>query len=81
MGALCSDHGKMHQEWFQCWGIERGNEERAAAQGRILIEERPDAIYTWAYNGQLGTSETCEDPERAWALTAQVLREASAVKD
>lgn len=78
LAALCSAHGKVHQEWFQCWGIEAGNEERAAEQGRILIGERPDALYTWAYNGQLGTSEACARPDVAWAAAAAVLRAAKA---
>ena len=76
MAQLCQAQGKVHQEWFQCWGIEAGNEERAAQQGRVLISEQPDALYTWAYNGQLGTSEACANPELAWSKAAEVLREA-----
>ncbi len=76
LAALCRAHGKIHQEWFQCWGIESGNEERAAEQGRILASEEPDALYTWAYNAQLGTSEACARPYVAWSHTARVLRAA-----
>ncbi len=76
MAALCRKHGKVHQEWFQCWGIAAGNEERAAAQARLLASERPDALYTWAFNAQLGTSESCSNPTLAWSLAAAALRAA-----
>ena len=76
MAELCREKGKIHQEWFQSWGVNAGREERAAQQGEILISEKPDALYTWAFRSQLGTSESADDPERAWECAARVLRKA-----
>ena len=55
--------------------LERGvNEDRILEQGRILVEEQVDTIYVWAYLGQVGTTESCEDPELAWSKACEVLR-------
>ena len=73
LDAICKQHGKIHHEWLQCWAALRGKEQRIFDQGEILIRERPDALYIWAWEGQVGTTESCEDPERAWAKACEVL--------
>jgi hypothetical protein len=73
MDAICRDAAKVHHEWLQCWHVRRGNESRIIEQGRVLVEECPDALYIWAWEGQVGTSEACEDPPRAWAAACEVL--------
>jgi hypothetical protein len=42
-------------------------------QGKVLIHEKPDALYIWAWEGQTGVTETCDDPVRAWAKACEVL--------
>ena len=73
MAAICRQSGKVHHEWLQCWRVKRGNEARVFAQGEVLVKERPDALYVWAWEGQIGTTETCADPARAWAEACKVL--------
>jgi len=73
VAAIARQHGKRHHEWLQCWAVRRGLEGRILEQGRILVEEQPDALYVWAWEGQIGTTETCEDPARAWARACEVL--------
>jgi len=73
MRDLCTAHGKRHHEWLQCWMAFRGSEHRILEQGKILVRERPDALYVWGWQGQVGSSETCEDPELAWAKACEVL--------
>jgi len=41
----------------------------------VLLEEKPDALYIWAWKGQVGTGETCEDPETSWQKVAEILRQ------
>lgn len=72
--ALCRKHGKVHHEWFQVWKAQQGREDRILQQGRILVEEKPDAIYAWAWKGQIGVTETCADPARAWGKAEDVFR-------
>ena len=74
MAALCKKHGKVHHEWLQCWIVKKGREQRIIEQGKILVREKPDAPYVWAYLGQLGTVEACEDPDLAWQRACEVLR-------
>ncbi len=76
LAGLCRAAGKRHHQWLQCWGVRAGNEPRIAELGRALCATRPDALYVWAYEGQVGTSEACDDPERAWAEACAVLRHA-----
>ncbi len=73
LAALCRRTGKIHHEWLQCWHARRGNESRILEQGRILIREKPDALYVWAWKGQAGTTETCDDPATAWQAACKVL--------
>lgn len=73
MDDLCRAHGKIHHEWLQCWQVRRGNEDRILEQGRVLVRERPDALYIWAWEGQIGTAESCADPASAWAQAKAVL--------
>jgi hypothetical protein len=76
MAAICRRQGKVHHEWLQCWRVKQGREPRIFEQGHILIEEAPDALYIWAWSGQIGTGESCDDPERAWAEAGRVLQAA-----
>lgn len=78
MATLARQAGKVHHEWLQCFNVRRGQEHRVLAQGEILIRERPDALYIWAWEGQIGTSEACDDPAAAWAQAKAVLRLAKA---
>jgi hypothetical protein len=76
MAQLCKKNRKQHHEWLQAWGVRKGREARILAQGEILISEKPDALYVWAYEGQIGTSESCEDPAAAWKAACEILRRA-----
>jgi hypothetical protein len=76
LAGLCRDFGKKHHQWLQCWGVGAGNEGRVGTMGSILSAEEPDALYVWAFEGQVGTSEACADPGRAWAEACAVLRRA-----
>jgi hypothetical protein len=72
--GLCKAAGKRHHQWLQCWGVREGNEPRLGALGPALCAARPDGLYVWAYEGQVGTGEACDDPRRAWAEACAVLR-------
>jgi hypothetical protein len=74
MGAMCRQHGKTHHEWLQCWDVREGREPRILEQGGILLREKPDALYVWAWKGQAGTAESCADPARAWDYAGKILR-------
>jgi hypothetical protein len=74
LAGLCKDAGKKHHQWLQVWDVRRGNERRILEQGRILLREKPDALYLWAYAAQIGTSESCDDPRRAWANGRRILK-------
>lgn len=78
MAGLCRKHGKIHHEWLEGWAVREGREARMVEQGRILVREQPDALYVWAYEGQIGTTETCDDPLRVWSRVCEILREAKA---
>lgn len=72
MQGICAAGGKHHHEWLQCWLAFRGYEERILKQGSVLVRERPDALYVWGWQGQLGTAEACEDPALAWSKACEV---------
>lgn len=74
LSGLCRENGKVHHEWLQCWNVTAGRESRIFDQGKILVREKPDALYVWAWNAQAGTSEACADPPAAWKRAEQVLR-------
>jgi hypothetical protein len=74
MATVAARCHKVHHEWLQCWRVKSGNENRIAEQGRILVRERPDALYVWAWEGQIGTTETCDNPALAWDKACEVLR-------
>ena len=74
LDSICTANGKKHHEWLQCWDAKKGNEHRIFDQGKILTEEPAEALYVWAYDAQIGVSETCEDPETAWQQACKVLR-------
>jgi len=76
LDAVCRAAGKIHHEWFQTWRVEAGREQRIVDQGKILIREKPDAIYAWAYEAQIGTDEASDDPAAAWAKSVEVLKAA-----
>lgn len=81
MAATAAGAGKVHHEWLQCFNARAGQERRVLEQGEILVREQPDALYVWAWQGQIGTSETCADPAKAWAYAEEVLRLAKAGAD
>jgi hypothetical protein len=33
-------------------------------------------LYIWAWEGQLGTTESCDNPTRAWAAAVEVIHRA-----
>jgi len=74
MAATCRDHNKVHHEWLECWRAEAGREERIREQGEIIIARNPDAFYVWAWEGQIGTYESCANPALAWAEASKVLK-------
>ncbi|MCJ7550267.1 MAG: hypothetical protein MUQ30_11365 [Anaerolineae bacterium] len=74
LADTCAQNNKIHHEWLQCWHAESGREPRILDQGRILVQQNPDALYVWAWKGQVGTTETCDDPELAWQYAVDVLR-------
>jgi hypothetical protein len=76
LAQLCRAAGKRHHQWLQCWGVRAGNESRIGELGQALCESRPGALNVWAFEGQVGTSEACADPQRAWAEACAVLRRA-----
>ena len=80
MSGLTKKYNKSHHQWIQAWGVKTGREQRIIDQGKILIDENPDAIYAWAYLGQLGTSETCEDPQKSWQAICRIFEYANRLK-
>ncbi|MFH1093106.1 MAG: hypothetical protein V1739_02990 [Candidatus Omnitrophota bacterium] len=75
----CTMHNKKHHQWLQCWGVQKGKEHRIKEQGEILLDTNPDALYVWAYQGQIGTSESCDDPQAAWDAACEILRKAKKI--
>jgi len=78
LDGLCKAGGKTHHEWLQAWRVRKGRERRIVEQGDILIREKPDALYVWAYLAQIGTDESSEDPDAAWKAACEVLARAKA---
>jgi hypothetical protein len=76
LGTLCENSGKVHHEWLQCWNVRKGNERRILEQGEVLIREQPDSLYIWAWQGQIGTTESCDDPATSWQYACEILRKA-----
>lgn len=74
MAAVARQYGKTHHEWLECWRAEAGREKRIFDQGATLVRRQPDALYVWAWEGQIGTYESCADPLLAWANACDVLR-------
>ena len=79
MAGLCKIKNKLHHQWLQAWGVKAGRESRIIEQGEILISEKPDALYAWAYQGQIGTSETCENPQKSWDAVCEIFRKAKEI--
>lgn len=76
LAKICNANNKQHHQWLQCWGVEKGREFRIKEQGDILIEENPDSLYVWAFQGQIGTSESCHNPQKAWLTACDILKQA-----
>jgi len=76
MDTLCLENQKRHHQWLQCWDVWGGREGRILEQGEILLREKPDALYVWAWKGQAGTSESCADPVLSWEHAKTILRKA-----
>lgn len=74
MAAVAQRYGKTHHEWLECWRVHAGREGRVFDQGETLVRQQPDALYIWAWEGQIGTDESCDDPAAAWAKACDVLR-------
>jgi hypothetical protein len=74
MGDMCRRQGKAHHQWLQCWDVREGREGRIFDQGRVILREKPDALYAWAWKGQAGTSESCANPDKAWREAERILR-------
>jgi hypothetical protein len=74
LGAVCKKEGKLHHQWLQCWIAKDGKEPRIFDQGNILVREKPDALYIWAWKAQIGTRESCVNPELAWSQAEKILR-------
>jgi hypothetical protein len=74
MDDMCRRRGKMHHQWLQCWDVREGNESRIFDQGEVILREKPDALYVWAWKGQAGTAEACADPVKAWRQSEKVLK-------
>lgn len=72
----CRAHKKRHHQWLQCWGVQKGREVRIKDQGSILVDANPDSLYVWAYQGQIGISESCDNPYAAWQEACQILKKA-----
>lgn len=78
LDSLCQKHGKIHHEWLECWRVRTGNEPRILEMGQVLIRNQPDSLYVWAWRGQIGTTESCDDPDTAWQYACEVLKMAKA---
>lgn len=74
MAAVTKRYGKVHHEWLECWRAQQGREARIREQGEIMVNRQPDAFYVWAWEGQIGTGESCANPILAWAEACVVLR-------
>lgn len=74
MASITQQRGKIHHEWLECWRVEAGREDRVRQQGEIMVRSKPDAFYVWAWEGQIGTKESCANPELAWSKAVEVLR-------
>lgn len=79
MAVLCRANQKLHHQWLQAWGVQSSRESRIIEQGEVLLSEKPDALYAWAYQGQIGTAETCSDPKKSWDAVCEILRKAKRV--
>jgi len=79
LDGLCKKNRKIHHEWLQCWDVHQGCEKRILEQGDILLREKPDSLYIWAWKGQAGTAETCADPVLSWEYAKMILRKAKEV--
>lgn len=69
-------HGKIPHLWLQCWRVPAGREEELVEASRELAAAGPERIYVWAYDGQAGTEEACDDPGKAWRFALEGLRAA-----
>jgi len=74
MAAVTRQHKKTHHEWLECWRAHHGREDRIRTQGEVIVRQQPDALYIWAWEGQIGTAESCANPALAWAKACEVLR-------
>jgi len=80
LDGICKKNRKTHHEWLQCWDAHQGREKRILEQGDILIREKPDALYVWAWKGQAGTAETCADPVLSWEYAKMILKKAKEIQ-
>ena len=75
-----ADFASVQAEYLmQCWGVQQGREYRIKEQGRIFLNAKPNALYVWAYQGQIGTSESCDDPAACWEAASDILKQAKTI--
>lgn len=74
LATLARNSRKKHHQWLQCYAVKQGREQRIRDQGEVLVSQQPDALYVWAYKGQVGMAESCDDPPAAWEAACEVLR-------
>ncbi len=74
LAAIAARNRKVHHQWLQCWQVRAGNERRILELGKTLVQAQPDSLYVWAWEGQIGTAETCDDPALAWSAACEVLK-------
>jgi len=75
---ICRAHGKSSQVWLNCWKIPAGSEMDIYTGGKQLAAVGCDSLYTWSFQGGLGTYEECANPELAWASVVRLYQELSA---
>jgi len=68
--------GKSPHLWLQCWDIRKGRETELVEASRLLAAEDPDTLYVWAWRGQEGTTERCDEPAAAWKRALEGFRAA-----
>ena len=74
LDTLCRKGGKIHHEWLQCCYVHKGMERRILEQGKVIIGAQPDSLYVWAWKGQIGTTESCEDPDASWQRACEIFK-------
>jgi len=72
--SICKKNKKIHHEWLQCWAARKGREQRILEQGRMFVKHPADVLYVWGWRGQIGTNESCDDPDTCWQYACDILK-------